>query len=114
MKKIELRVYQIVGNEVCVSADDGHKVYESIKTFISEKKKIVLSFQNVTMLTSAFLNTAIGQLYGSFSEKDIKLCLSVSNLPELDLVLLKRVVENAKCYYSDPQKMEQTIKEVLD
>ncbi|MDR1829703.1 MAG: STAS-like domain-containing protein [Candidatus Fibromonas sp.] len=113
MKKIELRVYQIVGDEICVSADDGHRVYEIVRNFISEKKKVVLSFLNVTMLTSAFLNTAIGQLYGSFSGEDIKSCLSVSGLSELDLALLKRVVENAKCYYKDPQKMEKTIKEVL-
>lgn len=113
MEKINMSVYQIVGSEICVSTDDGDKVYERIKTLISKKKKTILSFLNVTMLTSAFLNSAIGQLYGSFPKEDIKLYLSVTDLSKLDLILLKRVVENAKSYYDNPERIEKTIKDVL-
>lgn len=116
MEKINVSVYQIVGSEICVSADDGNKVYNRIKDILSKKKKVILSFLNVTMLTSAFLNTAIGQLYGQFSKEEIKLYFSVTDLSKLDLTLLKRVVDNAKNYYDNPdnaKRIEKTIKEVL-
>ena len=41
---------------------------------------------------SAFLNAAIGQLYGKFSEETIRASLGVSDMEQEDLALLKRVV----------------------
>jgi hypothetical protein len=114
MEKTTLNVYQIVGNDICVEADDGTKVYEKIKLFLSEKKEIALSFINVTMLTSAFLNTAVGQLYKDFSEDEVKTLLSVKDLTSDYAALLNRVVKNAKQYYKDPERMEKSIQEILN
>ncbi len=106
-------VYQIVGNSICVEADDGTKVSDVVKEFIKNKKAIKLSFLNVTMLTSAFLNTAIGILYKDFTEKEVKDFLSVSDLDSTDAMLLKRVVDNAKNYYKNPDRIEKSVKEIL-
>jgi hypothetical protein len=113
MDEMTVSVYQIVGNETCVEADDGDKVCEKLKLLLAQKKKVILSFLNVQMLTSAFLNTAIGQLYKDFSEDDIKALIEVKDLPADDAVLLERVVKNAKLYYKDTSRMEQSIKEIL-
>ncbi|WP_149554531.1 STAS-like domain-containing protein [Treponema pectinovorum] len=110
---IKKSVYQIVGSEICVEADDGKKVYDVICEFIRQKQPFVLSFLNVTMLTSAFLNTAIGLLYKDFSEEDIKKYLSVDDIDPTDAVLLKRVVNTAKLFYSDPERILNSLKEVL-
>lgn len=107
-------VYQIVGNEICVEAEDGLKVSAIIRDFISNKKKIQLSFLNVKMLTSAFLNTAIGILYKDFSDEDIKTYLSVTDIDSTDAVLLKRVVETAKAFYSDPDRIRNSLNEILE
>ena len=107
-------VYQIVGNEICVEAEDGLKVSAIIRDFISNKKKIQLSFLNVKMLTSAFLNTAIGILYKDFSDEDIKTYLSVTDIDSTDAVLLKRVVETAKAFYSNPDRIRNSLKEILE
>lgn len=111
---IKKSVYQIVGSDICVEADDGKKVYDVISEFIKQKQPFVLSFLNVTMLTSPFLNTAIGLLYKDFSEEDIKRYLSVSDIDATDTVLLKRVVDNAKMFYSDPDRIRNSLKEVLE
>ena len=94
-------------------SDDGQKVYELIKKALLENRKVKVSFQNVEMLTSAFLNTAIGQLYKDFSEGEIKNTLSVDNMSKEDASLLKRVVSTAKLYYKDPEEMEKSIAEIL-
>lgn len=111
---IEKSVYQIVGSDICVEAEDGKKVYDVICEFLKQKKKLVLSFLNVTMLTSAFLNTAIGLLYKDFSEEDVKEYLKVADLAPTDTALLKRVVETAKMYYKNPERIEQSVKEILE
>ena len=93
--------FEIVGNYHCVTSSDGQKVYERIAAALKEKCDVTLSFMGITTLTAAFLNTAIGQLYGIFSEEQIRALLKVQDMQSDDLVLLKRVVETAKQYFKD-------------
>ena len=113
MVEVRVNVFNIVGSAFCVDADDGQLVYNVIKKNLLEVNKIILSFQNVEMITSAFLNTAIGQLYGEFEENQIKSNLSVENISPEDITLLKRVVETAKLYYKNPERMQKSIDDIL-
>jgi len=99
METITINIVNTVGDSFCVEAADGQKVFELIKKALSDKRKVTLSFLNVEMLTTAFLNTAIGQLYKDFSEELIKKNLKVENMSQNGLVSLKRVVDTAKLYY---------------
>lgn len=111
---ILIRVYQVIGSSLCVASDDGQKVYEQIASVLKSEKKAQLSFQNVEVLTSAFLNTAVGQLYGKFSEEQIKAgLLPPMDIDKDDLVLLKRVVDRAKEYFKDPSRIEESRQEIL-
>ena len=114
MDTIKISVYAITGDSFCVAAEDGEKVFEQIKKGLVEGRKIDISFLNVEMLTSAFLNTAIGKLYGDFDETKVKNMLSVSDISDTDKLLLKRVVDTAKAYYKDPDQFKNSIKEILE
>lgn len=107
-------VFEVVGSGICVSSDDGQKVHDQIAAALREGKKIKVSFLNVESLTSAFLNAAIGQLYGEFSDEMIRESLSVSDMEQDDLALLKRVVETAKEYFSDPVRFRKAREEALE
>lgn len=113
MEELHINVFNVVGNAICVEADDGNKVFSHISTALKAGKKVILSFQNVDMLTSAFLNTAIGQLYRDFSEKEIRDTLSVIQLEGTDRALLKRVVDTAKLFYKDPDSLEKSINDIM-
>lgn len=106
-------IFEVVGSPLCVSSSDGQKVFERLAAAIKEGGKVVLSFYNVSTLTSAFLNAAIGQLYGEFSEEQIRSLLKVQDIQSDDLALLKRVVETAKQYFKDPQQFDQAVRETL-
>lgn len=114
MENSTLQIVNMVGSSYCIEAEDGQKVFELIKKILIEKKKVTLSFLNIDMLTTAFLNTAIGQLYRDFPEEVIRENVKVENLSPSGLVSLKRVVETAKLYYKDPEAMERSIKEILE
>lgn len=108
-----LSVYEIVGSPHCVASSDGQRVYDRLAIALTEGRRVTLSFHNITALTSAFLNAAIGQLYGKFSEEQIRSLLNVQDMQADDLALLKRVVETAKLYFKDPQKFDQAVQETL-
>ncbi len=111
---VTISVYEVVGSALCVASTDGEKVHERVAAALKEDKSVVLSFHNVSILTSAFLNAAVGQLYGEFSEEQIRALLTVENMEPDDLALLKRVVETAKEYFKNPQKFDQAIRETLE
>ena len=114
-ESIKISMFEIVGSPLCVASSDGQKVYDRIADALKANRSVVLSFHNVTTLTSAFLNAAIGQLYGSFKEEKIRSLLKVEEKMEPDdLALLKRVVENAKLYFEDPQRFDQAAREILE
>ena len=113
MDHLVIKAFEIVGSGLCVASDDGEKVHGQIATGLREGKKIQLSFLNVASLTSAFLNAAVGQLYGEFPEGKIKAFLSVSDTERDDLELLKRVVDTAKEYFKNPERIRIARKEVL-
>ena len=98
-----INIFEVVGSPLCVASGDGQKVYERLASALKEGASVVLSFHNVSALTAAFLNAAIGQLYGEFSEEQIRSLLKVQDIQPDDIVLLKRVVETAKEYFRSNQ-----------
>jgi len=112
-QNLSISVFEIVGSQLCVASDDGQKVYDRIALALKKGRGVTVSFLNITGLTSAFLNAAIGQLYGSFTEEQIRSLLKVQDMQLDDLALLKRVVETAKQYFKDPERFQQAVREVL-
>lgn len=111
--KIVLKIYEVVGSGLCVASEDGQKVHDQIAVALKENRKISLSFLNVDVLTSAFLNAAVGQLYGEFSDEQIKTNLSAENMEPDDRELLKRVIDTAKGYFKDPERFKKAERSAL-
>ena len=111
---IRISMFEVVGGPLCVASSDGQKIYDRLAAALKADRHVVISFNKVTTLTAAFLNAAIGQLYGTFSEEKIRSLLKVGNVESDDLALLKRVVDNAKRYFKDPQKFDQVVRETLE
>jgi hypothetical protein len=110
---IHIKVFEVVGSPICVASDDGQAVYERVASVISSGRNVVLSFVNVTSLTSAFLNTAIGQLYSRFDEQAVRDHVIITEMGADDAVLLKRVVDTAKSYFRDPGRLEYARDQVM-
>ncbi len=105
-KPITIKVADLIGGPLCISAEDGQKVFDKVEALFKDDKSVIISFDRVNMLISLFLNVAIGQLYGSFSEDEIRAKLQVDGLSGDDMELLKRVVDNAKRYYANPKQYD--------
>jgi len=113
-KNVTLSIFEIVGSPLCVASDDGQKVYDRIASALKEDRIVTVSFHNVSSVTSAFLNAAIGQLYGTFSEDKIRSRLKVKDIQPDDLALLKRVVVTAKQYFKDPKRFDKAVQATIE
>ena len=104
--QIKIKVADLIGSQLCISAKDAQKLFGKVEQLMKDGKQITISFENVTMIISLFLNVAIGQLYGSFSEDLVRSQLKVEGLSSDDMELLKHVVDNAKKYYSNKESYD--------
>jgi hypothetical protein len=115
MKERVIGIAHVVGGGICVSSSDGHKVHDAIVAAIEKNERIALSFSGVTRLTTAFLNAAVGQLYGEFTEEQIRRHL----LPPIDadgrqLRQLKLVVDRAKQFFANPQQSKSAFRSAFE
>lgn len=101
VNRLEVEIADIVG-EFCITPDDGQQVYEKIHPALHEGRAVLLNFGGVRVLASPFLNMAVGQLLQDVPYDDVNRCLQTKGLTHHDDTLLRRVVENARDYYSDP------------
>ncbi len=114
MDNVNINIYSVIGNSFCVEAEDGEKVFELLSKALKEKKKVVLSFGNIELLTTAFLNSAVGKLYKNFTEEELKDNLKVVEITNNGAISLKRVVETAKSFYKNPDALRESINKILE
>ncbi|MBR1235735.1 STAS-like domain-containing protein [Bradyrhizobium sp. AUGA SZCCT0182] len=113
MALITIQIASVVGGGICVAASDGNKVHDEILAAFKAHHRVELSFQNVTRMTTAFLNAAVGQLYGEFSEDQLRAMLAPpAHAEPWHLKRLKLVVDRAKTYFRDPKAATKAFREV--
>ena len=63
-KPVVISVFGVVGSPLCVASGDGQKVHDRLAATLRQNRHAVLSFLNVSTLTSAFLNPSLTQEWG--------------------------------------------------
>lgn len=109
-----ISVHDVVGGPNCVDTVDAHRVHNLIFEKLNDSQKITVSFENVSRITTAFLNVAIGQLYNELTERDIRSNLQLANMEPHISSSIVRVVERAKAYYRNREKFDRSIAKARD
>jgi hypothetical protein len=91
---IEISVSEHVGT-ICTDPEDGSRLCGVLFAELSAGSSVTLNFEQVELIASAFLNSAIGCLYKSFSPDHLSVHLTWSGLDETDLAVVGLVVNNA-------------------
>ena len=112
---ILIRVLDVVGRPLAVDTADGQRVHDKIAPILREGSKVLLSFDGITMVITAFLNAAIGQLYGDprLSEERIESLLEVRGLLPVFQSTHDKSRELSKAYFRDPERLKKAIQEVM-
>ena len=108
---MKVDVLKVIG-ENCITLEDGQKIFDMIHPELSAGKNVELDFENVKIFASPFFNSAIGRLLKDLKPDDLNRLLKITRLNPTGVSVLKRVIENAKEYYSNPN-MRKAVDEVL-
>jgi len=98
---MNLSVKSVVGT-LCITHDAGQKVFDQIHPELSSGREVTIDFDGVSIYASPFFNAAIGQLLKDLKPDDLNRLLKVANLSDDGMSVVRRVIENAKNYYDDP------------
>lgn len=105
-----LIVKNIIESDIAVATDAGDKVFNEIVFHLNKRSAISLDFVGISILTTAFLNAAIGQLYSNnkFSSEFLNDYLKITNVQEEDKPLFSMVIRRAKEYFKNKKGFEDS------
>lgn len=114
MKEKKIIIYNLIGSKDAVSSGDGEVLFREIMKALNEDAIVTLDFSRIELITSTFLNVAIGQLYSKYDSAKLREYLKLENIVDGDLAILKRVVDRAKQYFKDKESMDNAIDDTLN
>jgi hypothetical protein len=89
----------VVGDN-CITVEDGEKLHKMILPALKSGDIVELDFSGVSVFASPFFNASIGALLKDISANDLNAQLKFNQLSPTGRAILRRVIENAKDYYS--------------
>lgn len=104
-----LIIKDIINSELAVSTENGEKVFEIVDSYLQKKEKVELDFAGITIMITAFLNAAIGKLYGKkeYTPAFLNEYLKLENVDLEDRSLFKDVIQRAKEYFANKEDFEK-------
>lgn len=92
-----------------ITSEEGEPIYKLIVDSLSKEEDVTLDFQDVTFLTTAFLNMVIGTLYKDYTSEQLQSKLHVLNINDETAARIKKVTTNAKSFYGDEEKFNKVV-----
>lgn len=111
-KVIKLNDYLTLNSGI--TPEEGTPVFETIVRALRDGCNVTLDFSDVTMLTTAFLNVVIGDLYKDYTSEDLKNRLTLINYTDSTAARIKRVTDNAKLFYKDKESFSKDVEDALN
>lgn len=92
-----------------VTPEEGAPISERIYASFKKGEPVVLDFDRMQLITTAFLNVVIGTLYKDFSTEELQKLLFFENLTDSIAMRIKRVTTNAKAFYENPEQFQKNV-----
>ena len=97
-----IRVRDFLNNSMAVSTDKAELIFNKCRKAIENGENIEFNFEDIKLVITAFLNIAIGKLYGLDIEYDnIDQHLNYTNASPSIKNMIDQVVDNSKKFYSN-------------
>ena len=96
-----------------ITSEEGEPIYKLIVDSLSKEEDVTLDFQDVTFLTTAFLNVVIGTLYKDYTSEQLQSKLHVLNINDETAARIKKVTTNAKMFYENEENFNETVEKAV-
>ena len=114
MDNIIVKVNDYVSCNKGVTPDEGQPIYDRLMGIFKDGNRAVLDFSGVEIATTGFLNVFIGNLYRTYTSDDLKGMLELENVSPSTAFRIKKVTDNAKSFYRDEEKYNESVESVLN
>lgn len=100
MKNIIIKDF--IKTDLAVGSDKGIFIRSEIEKAINHREKVILDFNDIKVITTAFLNQAIGELYGIGNADELNKYIQIEpgNLTNSQKKKIVLVIRNSKRKYS--------------
>lgn len=92
-------IKDIIGSQYAISMEKAKILHDLLEKAINEKTVINISFKEIDVLITAFINNAYGLLYKNHSPEDIDSYLKFIDLKDIFKKTIDNVKEVAVSYY---------------
>lgn len=112
---MQIIITKIINTNFAVTTEDGNSIFQLLSSNFNVGKNIVLDFEGINLMTTAFLNAAIGQLYSnnSYSSDFLNKNLELINVQDTDKHLFPMVVKRAKEYFENKESFEKNSNDAI-
>jgi len=106
---MNILIKDIIHSNFAVSTDDGDKINRVLNDRFIKKESIILNFKGITLLTTSFLNAAIGKLYSNekYTSDFLNTHITMINVESEDKHLFSMVIKRAKEYFTNKDEFEK-------
>src|SRR5690554_3742591 len=111
----KLIVKDIINSPLAVSTEKGEMVFQAIDKYLQKNEKVVIDFKGIDLMITAFLNAAIGKLYGNknYSSQFLNDHIRIDHIEKEDISLFKDVIERAKEYFENKEIFDKNANEAI-
>lgn len=106
---VTIKIDKYVSLHQGITSEEGVPIYNKIIEALSKNEDVELDFDGILFLTTAFLNVMIGALYKDYTSEQLQAKLHINNINEDTAARIKKVTDNAKLFYSDQEKFNESI-----
>lgn len=105
-------VRDLIGQNA-VTLDDGMKIYNLIHSTLVHGNEVELDFYGVEIFATPFFNAGIGRLLDDLKPDLLNSQLKFEHLSDIGSRILRRVIDNAKDYYSSSALQRRSVDQAL-
>lgn len=112
----DLIVKEVINSNIAVATDAGDKVFNELIAGFDAGEKVRLDFDGISIISTAFLNAAIGQLYsqGKYDSSFLNNSLKFVNIQPEDRPLFVMVITRAKEYFANKERFDDHSNQIFD
>ena len=95
MEERTIKINEYISLNKGITSEEGEGIYNAILKALRD-------------------NVAVGNLYSSYTSEELRERIKFKNVKEVTALRIKKVTDNAKSYYSNPDKFSKEVEDVIN
>ena len=106
MKTTNIDVKNTIHSPYCIDMEDGNIIYNHVKKELEDGSVVVLSFDGIEILITAFLVSAVGKLFETYDAERLHSSVKAIGLHKDFEPLWDKIMKGSSRYYAHKEKID--------